>query len=69
MEQFDHSRGFEDTTLSPYKFTAISERFIQVLNVFKKHWIPIFRRQFGQINICNSLVTDGQNGKCSKQSY
>ena len=66
MEQFDHSRGFEDTTLSPDKFTAVSERFIQVLNVFKKHWIPIFRRQFGQINICNSLVTDG---KCSKQSY
>ena len=66
MEQFDLSRGFEDTTLSPDKFTAVSERFIQVLNVFNKHWIPIFQRQFGQINICNSLVTDG---KCSKQSY
>ena len=66
MEQFDLSRGFEDTTLSPDKFTAVSERFIQVLNVFNKHWIPIFRRQFGQINICNSLVTDG---KYSKKSY
>ena len=47
MEQFDLSRGFEDTTLSPDKFTAVSERFIQVLNVFNKHWIPIFQRQFG----------------------
>ena len=63
MEQFDLSRGFEDTTLSPDKFTAVSERFIQVLNVFNKHWIPIFQRQFGQINICNSLVTDGKYSK------
>ena len=60
MEQFDLSRGFEDTTLSPDKFTPVSEKFIQVLNVSNKHWILVFRGQFGQINICDSLVTDGK---------
>ena len=58
VEQFYLSRGFEDTTLSPDKFTRVSEKFIQVLNVSNKHWILVFRRQFGQINICNSLVTE-----------
>ena len=28
VEQFDLSRGFEDTTLSPDKFTRVSEKFI-----------------------------------------
>ena len=37
VEQFDLSRGFEDTTLSPYKFTPVPEKFIQVLNVSDKH--------------------------------
>ena len=60
VEQFDLSRGFEDTTLSPDKFTSVSEKFIQVLNVSSKHWILVFRGQFGQINICDSLVTDGK---------
>ena len=63
VEQFDLSRGFEDTTLSPDKFTPVSEKFIQVLNVSNKHWILVFRGQFGQINICDSLVTDGKYPK------
>ena len=63
VEQFDLSRGFEDTTLSPDKFTPVSEKFIQVLNVSNKHWILAFRGQFGQINICDSLVTDGKYPK------
>ena len=58
MEQFDLSRGFEYTTLSPEKFTRVSEKFIQVLYVSNKHWILVFRGQFGEINICDSLVTD-----------
>ena len=60
VEQFDLSTGFEDTTLSPDKFTPVSEKFIQVLNASNKHWILVFRGQFGQINICDSLVTDGK---------
>ena len=63
VEQFDLSRGVEDTTLSPDKFTPVSEKFIQVLNVSNKHWILVFRGQFGQINICDSLVTDGKYPK------
>ena len=63
VEQFDLSRGFEDTTLSPEKFTPVSEKFIQVLNVSNKYWILIFRGQFGQINICDFLVTDGKYPK------
>ena len=54
VEQFDLSRGFEDTTLSPEKFTPVSEKFIQVLNVSNKHWILVFRGQFRQINIRDS---------------
>ena len=63
VEQFDLSRGFEDTTLSPDKFTPVSENFIQVLNVSNKHWILVLRGQFGQINIYASLVTDGEYQK------
>ena len=58
MEQIDLSRGFEDTTLSPHKFTPVSEKSIQVLNVSNKHWILVFRVKFWQINTCDSLVTD-----------
>ena len=36
VERFDLNRGFEDTTLSPGKFTRVSEKFIQVLNVSNK---------------------------------
>ena len=63
VEQFDLSRGFEDTTLSLDKFTPVSEKFIQVLDVSNKHWILVFRGQFGQINIRDSLVTDGKYPK------
>ena len=31
VEQFDLNRGFKNTTLSPDKFTRVSEKFIQVL--------------------------------------
>ena len=65
VEQFDLNRGFKNTTLSPDKFTRVSEKFIQVLNVSNKHWILVFRGQFGQINICDSLVTE----KIPKKSY
>ena len=58
VEQFDLSRGFEDTTLSPDKFTPVSEKFIQVLNVSNKFWFLVLRGQFEQINIWDSLVTD-----------
>ena len=47
VEQFYLSRDFEDTTLSPDKFTPVSEKFIQVLNVSNKHWILVFGGQFG----------------------
>ena len=63
MEQFDLSRGFEDTTHSPEKFTPVSENFVQVLNVSNKHWILVFRGKFGQIHIWDSLVTDGKYPK------
>ena len=63
VEQFDLSRGFEDTTVSPEKFTPVSEKFIQVLNVSNKHWILVFRGQVGQVNVCDSLVTDGKYPK------
>ena len=63
MEQFDLSRVFEDTTLSPERFTPVSEKFIRVFNVSNKHWILVFRGRFGQINICDSLVTDGKYPK------
>ena len=53
MEQFDLSRGFEDTTLTP-----VSEKSIQIFNVSNKHWILVFRVKFRQINTCDSLVTD-----------
>ena len=66
MEQFDFRRGFEDTTLSPDKFTPVSEKFTRVLNVSNKHWILVFRGQYGQINTCDSLVTDR---KYPKKSY
>ena len=56
VEQFDLNRGFKNTTLSPDKFTRVSEKFIQVLNVSNKHWILGLRGQFGQINICDFLV-------------
>ena len=65
VERFDLNRGFEDTTLSPGKFTRVSEKFIQVLNVSNKQWILVFRGQFGQVNICDSLVTE----KIPKKSY
>ena len=58
MEQFDPGRGFEDTTLSPYKCTPVSQKFIQVLNVSNKHWILVFREHFGQVSIISCLVTD-----------
>ena len=69
VEQFDLSRGSEDTTLSPDKFTPVSEKFIQVLNVSNKHWILVFRGQFGQINICDSLVTHGKYPKKLLKAY
>ena len=37
MEQFDLSRGFEDTTLSLEKFIPVSEKFIQVSNASNTH--------------------------------
>ena len=41
----------------------MSQKFIQVLNVSVKHWILVFRGHFGQVSICNCLVTDGKYPK------
>ena len=60
VEQFDPGRGFEDTTLSPYKSTPVWQKFIQVLNVSNKHWILVFRELFRQVSIISCLVTDGK---------
>ena len=48
------------STLSSLSFTPVSDNFIQILSVPDKHWILVFQRKFEQINICDSLVTNGK---------
>ena len=60
----------QDTTLLSQKFTPpVSDNFIQIFNVSSKRWILVFQGKFGQINICNSLVTDGKYPKTLLKVY
>ena len=36
------------------------DNFIQILNVPSKYWVLVFWGKFEQINICDSLVTNGK---------